>query len=131
MRSFFNRHAASYGKQVSPAFYDQYFIEFIKDNLVKFTLLAVGAGSGNFVSYVRESIPDMQITAVDPFINLLNMINDPYVRKVVGGLPDLTLDPSEKFFFIHVKEVLHHLVGTKIEESQNKAKESLLGLKTS
>lgn len=126
---FFNRNATRYGKHVSPAFYDLCFVEFMKNNPKKYTLLDVGAGSGNFVSYVRERIPEMQITALDPSMNLLNMIDDPSVRKIVGGVPDPNLDPRERFFFIHIKEVLHHLVGKKTEESQNKVKESLSVLK--
>jgi len=125
---FFDRNAVRYG-DVRPWFYDFYFIEFMKKNLIGHTLLDVGAGSGTFASLVKKCIPDMRVTAVDPSARLLSQLNDRSIRKVVGKLPDLSLNPADTFLFIHVKEVLHHLVGKTVNESRDTVTRSLLALK--
>ena len=129
--SFFDKNAAVYARGVCAndvTLFDLAFFKFIKKNPVA-TLLDVGAGSGRFSSLVRLNFPDVQVTALDPSVNLLTMIQDRSIIKVVGKSPDLNLDPGERFSFIHVSNVFHHLVGKTINESRNIVKESLLVLK--
>jgi hypothetical protein len=71
----------------------------------------------------------MQVAAFDPSERLLSKIEDPAIKKVVGKIPDLNLDRDETFFFIHVRNVLHHLVGITVNESRNMVKKSLLALR--
>ena len=125
---FFDQNAARYG-DVKPWFYDFYFVEFVKKNRTGASLLDVGAGSGTFLRLIREYVPEMQVTALDSSIRLLDQIEDHSIRKVVGRVPDLNLDLDERFFFIHVKEVLHNLVGKTTQESLNLVRESLFAIK--
>lgn len=132
--SFFDRNVAQYARAVyardaRPADWDLDSVEFIKNNLLRNSLLDVGAGSGQFSSLVKLNFPDMQVTALDPAANLLNLIDDRSIRRIVGKLPDLNLQTEERFFFIHVSNVLHHIVGKTISESQKTVKESLLVLR--
>ena len=132
--SFFDENAAQYARpfyarDARPADWDLDSIEFIRNNSSHNTLLDVGAGSGQFASLVKLNFPDMQVTALDPSANLLSLIDDRSIRRVVGKIPDLTLQADERFFFIHVANVLHHLVGRTIAESRKNAKESLLVLR--
>jgi SAM-dependent methyltransferase len=132
--SFFDENAAQYSRTVyardaKPADWDLNFIEFIKYNSLRDTLLDIGAGSGQFASLVKINFPGMQVTALDPSVNLLSLIDDRSIRTVVGKIPDLNLQAEERFFFIHISNVLHHLVGKTINESRKTAKESLLVLR--
>jgi SAM-dependent methyltransferase len=132
--AFFDKNSALYAdsgytSNREPPAWDVDFIEFMRKNSSGRTLLDVGAGSGLFSSLVKVNIPEMQVTALDPSVNLLNLIGDQSIRKVVGKMPELNLDPQERFSFIHVSNVLHHLVGKTINESRNLLKESLLELR--
>jgi hypothetical protein len=132
--SFFDRNAAQfervpYARDDKLAAWDLDLIEFIKNNCVCNTLLDVGAGSGLFTSLVKLNFPDMQVTALDPSAKLLSLIDDRSIRRVVGKIPDLNLQAQERFGFIHISNVLHHLVGKTITESQEIVKESLLVLR--
>ena len=132
--SFFDRNAVVYVRGVDtsdarPYESDLRFFEFIKKDPLDGKLLDVGAGSGRFVRLAKSTFPDLHITALDPSVTLLNMIDDPTIRKVVGKIPDPPLHPGEKFAFINVADVLHHLVGKTIYESRNVVIDSLLALK--
>jgi|ERR1035437_901120 SAM-dependent methyltransferase len=132
--SFFDGNAAQYARTVYArdallADWDLDFIEFIKYNSLRNTLLDVGAGSGQFASLVKMNFPSMQVTALDPSVDLLSLIDDRSIRTVIGKIPDLNLQAEEKFSFIHISNVLHHLVGKTINESRKTAKESLLVLR--
>ena len=113
--SFFDRNVDQYARAVVPdAPLDSLnlaFTEFVYKRPLNRTLLDVGAGSGWFASLVKMTSPDVQVTALDPSINLLNMIEDPSIRKIVDQIPYMNLDPREKFSYIHISNVLHHLVG--------------------
>jgi SAM-dependent methyltransferase len=130
--SFFDRYADThvYGSiEEGPRVWDVCFIKFIKENLAGDTLLDVGAGTGRFASLVKQNIVDMQVTALDPSKRLLSRIEDQSIKKVIGEIPNLNLDPDETFFFIHANNVLHHLVGRTVNESRNVVLESLLALR--
>lgn len=132
--SFFDSYATEYARRAynrdaRPDDWDLDFLEFIKKNPSNKTLLDVGAGAGRFASLVKMNLPDMQVTALDPSVTLLSMIEDPSISKVVGKIPDLNLCPGEAFSFIHVSNVLHHLVGETVNESRNTARDSLSPLR--
>jgi SAM-dependent methyltransferase len=130
--SFFDRYADALvycNAEQEPRDWDVCFIKFIKENLSGNTLLDVGAGIGFFAGLVKQNIVDLQVTALDPSERLLSKIEDPSIKKVVGKIPDLNLGPDEKFFFIHARNVLHHLVGRTVNESRDIVKESFLVLR--
>jgi hypothetical protein len=132
--SFFDSYAGEYARpaydrDARPYDWDLDFLEFIKKNPSNKTLLDVGAGSGRFVSLVKMNFPDLRVTALDPSVTLLSMIEDRSIRKIVGKIPDLNLGPGEIFSFIHVSNVLHHLVGETINESRDMARDSLSPLR--
>jgi hypothetical protein len=109
--------------------HDLFFIKFMKKNPPSTTLLDAGAGSGAFALLARENFPNMQVTALDPSAHLLSIIEDNAIRKAVGALPELNLDPTERFHFIHVNLVLHHIVGKTPSESRSIVEESVRALK--
>ena len=107
-----------------------YIFNFLKDKR-NGSLLDIGGGSGFFSILSKNCFPELEITIVDPSIELLNMIDQKDVRKIIGKLPDqLNLEKSCNFDFIHMGYVLHHIIGNSIGESRKKAKESLLTIKS-
>jgi len=67
----------------------------------------------------------MHVTALEPSVALLSMLEDQSIRKVIGKIPDLNLDPNESFL-LSISHTCCHLVGETIRESHNIGKESLL-----
>ena len=134
--SFFNKHISSYDARhdVAPGGWDCYCVRFAKKSLLEGSLsnntfLDVGAGAGRFASLIKRHIPYLQVTALDPSVNLLSKSEDRSIRKVVGKIPDLPFNLKERFFFIHVECVFHHVVEQTISESREKVKQSLLALR--
>ncbi len=131
---FFDRHADfyasdAYGPDAKPWDWDCKFLRFIVENGPEKTLLDVGGGSGAFVDLVKSCLPRMHVTILDPSTKSLSSVKNQSIRKIVGKLPDMDLDSSEKFSYIHEANVFHHLVGGTIGESHNLMKESLLAIK--
>lgn len=129
---FFDSHTATYdarGLGSDLRDWEVDLIKFIKKHPAHTTFLDVGAGTGRVASMVKQNFPDMHVTALEPSIALLSMLENQSIRKVVGKIPDLNLDANESFSFIYISHVLHHLVGETIRESHNIGKESLLLLR--
>ncbi len=124
----FSKNTHFYGEVNQLGKYDYYFLTFLS----KFAgsnsnLLDIGGGSGKFASLTKNNIPDMDVTVVDPCQPLLNMIKNPQIKVVCGELPQsLNLDNCGSFKFIHIKEVLHHIVGATIKDSKELCKTSLM-----
>jgi hypothetical protein len=124
----FSKNTNFYGDVNQLGKYDYYFLTFLS----KFAgsnsnLLDIGGGSGKFASLTKNNIPDMDVTVVDPCQPLLNMIKNPQIKVVCGELPQsLNLDNCGSFKFIHIKEVLHHIVGATIKDSKELCKTSLM-----
>ena len=124
----FSKNTHFYGDVNQLGKYDYYFLTFLS----KFAgsnsnLLDIGGGSGKFASLTKNNIPDMDVTVVDPCQPLLNMIKNPQIKVVRGELPQsLNLDNCGSFKFIHIKEVLHHIVGATIKDSKELCKTSLM-----
>ena len=124
----FDEYAEFYGCNVVRD-YDYFFIDFIKENK-KASLLDVGGGSGTFASLTKDSYPKMDVVVIDPSQTLLDRISDERIRKYYGRLPDkLYLNEGVTFDYIHIKEVLHHIVGTSVSESMGLIRESLINLR--
>lgn len=92
------------------------------------TLLDIGGGSGGFAKFIKKNYPTMAITIMDPSQELLKRISDTSIECVVGSLPFDT-NIKNKYNYIHMKHVAHHIVGNSIKESKNYFKESLLSIK--
>jgi len=72
---------------------------------------------------------NLDITVVDPSQVLLNRIPNIGINKVRGNLPDnLGLDSNLRFGYIHLREVLHHVVGHNVEDSRELVAKSLRAL---
>lgn len=125
---YFIKNASKYiTSKPYPLDYDV--IDFIEANR-KHTLLDVGGGSGTFASLVKDNFPDMDVFVIDPAKELLKTIKDNRINKSEGKLPnELGLDPNIKFDYIHIKEVLHHIVGYNINNSKILVKKSICNLK--
>lgn len=124
----FENNAEYYGSVASPIGpHDHYFLDFLSTYAGRqLHLLDVGGGSGNFATLVTKTIPDMDVVVVDPCAPLLEMIGDARITKIQGALPyAMNLSDSECFDFIHIKEVLHHVVGDSIRDSKEQVKVSL------
>ncbi|MGZ4848544.1 MAG: methyltransferase domain-containing protein [Halobacteriota archaeon] len=89
------------------------------------SFLDVGAGSGHNVSLIKQNFPNMHVVALDPSVALLSRIGDLSIRKVIGGIPNLNLGSHEKCSMILLSDVLHHLVGRSVRDSQSVGRGSL------
>lgn len=90
----------------------------------------VGCGSGRFACAIKDTYPNMDVVAIDPSQSLLNQVGDKRIKKSIGSLPnDIPIDKYRAFDYIHIKEVLHHIVGPSVFESKNLIKKSLISLK--
>lgn len=128
--SLFKNHIDFYGKGNNLGEHDYYFLRIMMDSGgEKKKLLDIGGGSGKFASLVKDNIPDMEITIIDPCIELLDMIEDDQIRTIQGSLPNnLCCDKNQYFNYIHTKEVLHHVVGHSIRSSKQKVTSSMLNI---
>ena len=109
--------------------YDFYFLDFIRSNRGSGSrLVDIGGGSGQFAALVKDACPDIQVSVVDPSIELMRRIPRQDIAKVQGWLPSC-LNVTGPFDFVHVKEVLHHITGRSVVESKSLAMESLLATK--
>lgn len=122
---FFDINADAYeSNKLYP--HDDIFINFIKRSDMKASLfLDVGGGSGFFAKLLKDELPFMDITIVDPSTELIAKINDPSINTKIGSLPNNIGMPDSSFDYIHIRMVIHHLVGNTIGESQLQLKESL------
>lgn len=124
---FFNTHAETYGKSNAHS-HDIYVLDFIerqrKNNP---RILDVGGGSGEFARFIKNYCKNSRVTVIEPSDDLLNKIDDD-IEKKFGMLPD-KIDLSNIYEYIHIKEVLHHVVGASVRQSREMVRESLLNLK--
>ena len=109
--------------------HDFYFLDFIRSNKGSGSrLVDIGGGSGLFAALVKDACPDIQVSVVDPSIELMKGIPRQDIAKVQGWLPS-GLNVTGPFDFVHVKEVLHHVTGRSVAESKSLAMESLVATK--
>jgi 2-polyprenyl-3-methyl-5-hydroxy-6-metoxy-1,4-benzoquinol methylase len=121
---FFDKNVEFYGGGQARD-YDLFFVTFIKSFKGK-TLLDIGGGAGAFAALVKQHLPDIEVTVVDPSQALLEKIGDKTIKKINGDLPNnLNLTEDREFDVIHVKEVLHHVVDNSVSASKKLLTESL------
>ena len=124
---FFDENYEFYNKDLNH--HDHDFLMFIKNNKNRNgALLDVGGGSGNFSKLVVNNFPDFYVTIIDPSRKLLSRIDNPKINKIIGKLPD-DISLNRKYDYIHMKEVLHHIIGKTVSDSNNLLKDSLNSLK--
>jgi ubiquinone/menaquinone biosynthesis C-methylase UbiE len=122
--TFFDENSDFYSQSVLP--FDYYFINFIKNHgRDEAKLLDIGGGNGNFSNLITENCPDINVTILDPSKKLLSEIENPKITKIIGELPD-EIPLNGTFDYIHIKEVLHHITGKTVSESNMLLKESLM-----
>jgi hypothetical protein len=128
--SIFDENAEFYGR-IKPSWHDYYLLEFIKCHRnTRGSLLDVGGGSGIFSTLVKNMDPSIDVTIVDPSQILLNKVPDIGIKKTRGSLPDnLNLEPDLVFGYIHLREVIHHIVGHTEKDSKDLAVKSLMILR--
>jgi SAM-dependent methyltransferase len=79
---------------------------------------------------LKKNFLKTDVTLLEPSENLISLCKDARIRKIQGSLPDrLNLETQEKFDFIFMRFVLHHLAAGSIVSSKNLARASLLELK--
>jgi SAM-dependent methyltransferase len=117
MNHFFDKNVEFYGN-IPARDYDQFFVTHVKNSKSK-TLLDIGGGAGAFAILLHQHLPDVGVTVVDPSQALLNKIDNQTIEKINGNLPNnLNLARGREFDIIHVKEVLHHVVGNSVQASK-------------
>ena len=121
---FFDKNDDFYGC-LEPQKYDYFFIDFISEHSKKCNLLDIGGGGGCFTKMCKERFQETNLCIVDPSRSLLNKQRLDGVKLVIGKLPN-ELNITEKFDYIHIKEVLHHITGASIAESKKLLVDSLL-----
>lgn len=124
---FFDENQGFYGT-LKPHKYDYFFIEFIAKNSKKCNLLDVGGGGGCFTKLCQENFEDTNLCIVDPSKSLLQKQDLKNIELVVGKLPN-DINIEEKYDYIHIKEVLHHVTGSSPKKSKNLVALSLNNLK--
>lgn len=124
---FFDKNANIYGA-LKPKKYDYFFIDFISKHSNGCNLLDVGGGGGCFTKLCQEYFETVDLCIVDPSKELLQKQKLKNIKTVVGKLPD-ELNLDEKFDYIHIKEVLHHVTGSSTKKSKDLFVRSLINLK--
>ena len=106
-------------------------MEFLRsDDFIGKSLIDIGGGAGQFAKFLKDSIPQLDITILDPSENQLKNVNDDRLKLIRGNLPD-NLPKCQTFNYIHLKFVLHHLIGRNIKKSSENVKKSLISLRKS
>jgi SAM-dependent methyltransferase len=123
---FFNNHVDYYGV-LGPKEYDYFFLRYIEDSFgsKKADILDIGGGGGTFARLCKKTLPNAQITIVDPSTGLLEKQKTEGIKLHIGKLP-YELNLEKKFDFIHIKEVLHHVAGNSLLECQQLLSQSIL-----
>jgi hypothetical protein len=126
--SFFDKYAEKYDSKEKNST-DPLIAEFINKNSLNKTssLLDVGGGAGIFANFVTENCPLLNVTVIEPSINLANKIKLKSINKEYGYLPN-NIHLKKTFDYIHIKEVIHHISGRSIDESKDLFRESLFTL---
>ena len=125
-QNYFNQNTNFYGNQEFIRC-DNFFLDFIRRNNKKNKkFLDIGGGSGVFSQTLLENFNNIEISIVDPSEKMLELIKDRRIKKYHGNLPNsLNIPPSEKYDYILLKEVLHHVTGNTIDNSRDRVTESL------
>jgi len=128
-KNFFNCNSECYiSTGYGYDFYDTCVLNFIKKHLDGNTsekkLADIGGGSATFSIYARSEIDVLKVIVVDPSEKMLNSIDDDKIEKRIGMLPN-SIPLNEKYDYIHVAFVLHHVVGSNEKESKILLNDSL------
>lgn len=121
---FFDKNDDFYGC-LKPHKYDYFFIDYIYKQTKKCNLLDIGGGGGCFITICKERFQETNLCIVDPSKSLLQKQKLDGIKLVIGKLPN-ELNITEKFDYIHMKEVLHHVTGSSIVESKKLLTQSLI-----
>lgn len=124
---FFDKHHNFYGA-LKPHNYDYFFINFIDKKNNGCNLLDVGGGGGCFTKLCHESLEDATLSIVDPSKELLQKQELKGIKAFVGKLPN-DINIKQKYNYIHIKEVLHHVTSSSPRKSKDLFVLSLTNLK--
>jgi hypothetical protein len=124
---FFDTHSERYSYN-NPLKHDVFFVDFMKKNGPKRSILDIGGGGGAFAKYCKSIFPDAEVCIVDPSKELLQKQNIRGIKRIVGSLPD-NLNVDSAYRYIAMKVVLHHVVGPSIRESKELVKRSIMAAK--
>jgi len=75
-----------------------------------FVLLDIGGGNGLFAKEVLKLCPQSVVIVIDPSSRMLDLVNDSRIETIKGALPD-QLICQKTVDYIHIRSVLHHLIG--------------------
>jgi SAM-dependent methyltransferase len=123
--NFFNQNAEFYSS-FSLHDFEKHFLNFVQCTArgLGFSFLDIGGGNGFFAKTVLEANPMSTVTVIDPSKNLLNEITDKRIIKILGNIP-YDFPSEDKYDYIHLKEVIHHITGNTIKETRELLKTSL------
>ncbi len=126
----FNHHSHHYARE-EDRWYQVRFAEFLAEKAGgrRVSLVDVGGGSGVFAKLALKHA-DVDVTILDPSEGMLDTVQDDRIRKRVGRLPEDVAEGAPHDF-LHVSEVLHHLVGSSVAASKQHCRESLAALEAS
>jgi hypothetical protein len=122
---FFN-HNVDFYKSFTLHHYEKHFLDFIQHTTKNsaFSFLDIGGGNGFFAKTVLDTNPMSTVTVIDPAAKLLNKITDKKIIKIIGSIP-YDFPSEDKYDYIHLKEVIHHITGNTIKETKELLKTSL------
>ncbi len=123
----FNHHAHHYARD-EDRWYQVRFAEFLAEKAAgrRVGLVDVGGGSGVFAKLALKHA-DVDATVLDPSQAMLDTVDDARIQTRVGRLPeDIGTDAPHDF--LHVSEVMHHIVGPTVRASKKQCLASLEAL---
>lgn len=107
---------------------DSFFCDFIVEHDPEEpSLLDIGGGTGTFAKAVLNSCPCARVTIIEPSSKTLDQIQDPRIETFLGILPDVVL--PDRYRYVALMEVLHHLTGDTIGKSKDLFRKSLLSIR--
>ncbi len=123
----FDHHSHHYARDVD-RWYQVRFAEFMAEKAAgrRVSLVDVGGGSGAFAKLALKHA-DVDVTILDPSEGMLDTVQDDRIKKRVGRLPE-DIGDGAPHDFLHVSEVLHHLVGPTVRASRRQCGASLKAL---
>jgi 2-polyprenyl-3-methyl-5-hydroxy-6-metoxy-1,4-benzoquinol methylase len=125
---YFDNNAEAYRDKIGFDF-DETILDFVRmRKLEEGMFVDVGGGCGTFCNLVKERYPHMSVTIIDPSSKSLDQPMNHDIKKIKGMLPR-ELNTDDSYDLIHVKEVLHHVVGSSTGESRELVVDSLQSLR--
>lgn len=123
--TFFNSNPDHYGT-LTLRDWDHYFLDVMLKRAEKPDpkILDIGGGGGAFAKLCQDQLPESRILVVDPAEKLMEKQDLEGIDYQYGRLPD-EIRVDDRFDFVHIKEVLHHVTGPNVRATESILRDSI------